>query len=74
VWNLEKVLEGSVLGDPENTGLTLKEEIQQSGIGSFPKSVKVVFEIPNNGLKLYGGAAYERLLTEFVRALLHYWV
>lgn len=62
------LLEGAILGNPEAHGLTLREEIAASGAADW--NSQFGFEIPNQDFKLYGGAAFERLLIDFVRSSL----
>ncbi|RZC90619.1 hypothetical protein C5167_029752 [Papaver somniferum] len=45
-------------------GKTTKEEQLESGIGSWP-GVSAEIKPPNSTLKLYGGAAFERVMHEF---------
>uniref|UniRef100_A0A6B2KYK6 Dynamin-type G domain-containing protein n=1 Tax=Arcella intermedia TaxID=1963864 RepID=A0A6B2KYK6_9EUKA len=61
---IEKLLEGSVVGEPDKFGLTLKEEIASMGDFVWP-NCSVDFNFQNSDLKLYGGASYERLMNEF---------
>eukprot|EP01125_Pyxidicula_operculata_P022453 TRINITY_DN918_c0_g1_i6.p1 TRINITY_DN918_c0_g1~~TRINITY_DN918_c0_g1_i6.p1 ORF type:complete len:289 (-),score=86.32 TRINITY_DN918_c0_g1_i6:99-935(-) len=61
---VEKLLEGSVIGEPDRFGLTLEEEKIECGVGEWP-SFDISFDFLNANLKLYGGAQYERLLNEF---------
>ncbi|GAB2230784.1 hypothetical protein Droror1_Dr00015076 [Drosera rotundifolia] len=49
---------------PEQWGKTSEEERLESGIGSWP-GVTADIRPPNATLRLYGGAAFERVLHEF---------
>eukprot|EP01103_Thecamoeba_quadrilineata_P020001 TRINITY_DN8375_c0_g1_i1.p1 TRINITY_DN8375_c0_g1~~TRINITY_DN8375_c0_g1_i1.p1 ORF type:complete len:842 (-),score=179.78 TRINITY_DN8375_c0_g1_i1:3-2528(-) len=61
---LEKLLQGSIIGNPEVYGQTLTDEKLASGIGEWP-DYAFNFEIPHQHRKLYGGAQFERLMNEF---------
>ncbi|KAL6054695.1 putative Interferon-induced GTP-binding protein Mx2 [Balamuthia mandrillaris] len=61
---VERLLEGSIIGNPDVFGQTLLEEKSTSGIGEWP-GLAIDYQVPNSGFKVYGGAQYERLLTEF---------
>ncbi|KAI3988350.1 hypothetical protein MKX01_012139 [Papaver californicum] len=56
----------AIFGDPspEQWGKTTTEEQLESGIGSWP-GVSTKVKPPNSTLKLYGGAAFERVMHEF---------
>lgn len=60
----ERLLEGSVLGDPDVRGQTLEEEREQSGSPEWPNFEAFDYDIPNARHRIYGGAQYERLLCE----------
>ena len=76
---IERLLEGSIIGDPDRFGETLSDEKTSSGtnhflpqfshscstgIGDWP-TVPIAYDIQNSSYKIYGGAQYERLLNEF---------
>jgi GTPase SAR1 family protein len=61
---IDRFLEGSVIGDPDRYGQTLKEEKIESGVGDWP-NFDIKYDIQNSEFKVYGGAQYERLLNEF---------
>ncbi|KAL2327642.1 hypothetical protein Fmac_021069 [Flemingia macrophylla] len=58
------LIDGAADPSPEQWGKTTVEERSQSGIGVWPG---VITEInpPNATLRLYGGAAFERVMHEF---------
>ncbi|KAL8507636.1 hypothetical protein ACS0TY_018249 [Phlomoides rotata] len=62
--HLEILLEGAADPAPEQWGKTTEEEKQESGIGGWP-GVTVDTKPPNATLRLYGGAAFERVVHEF---------
>ncbi|KAH3742895.1 dynamin family GTPase [Pelomyxa schiedti] len=61
---IERLLEGSIEGNPDTFGLTLSEEKEQSGLSEWPE-YDFEFDIVNADVKVYGGSQYERLLNEF---------
>jgi len=61
---VERLLVGTVIGDPEKVGQTLREEKTQSGVGDWP-NVSIHVDVMNQDLKIYGGAQFERLMREF---------
>lgn len=61
---IEKLLEGSIVGDPDTFGQTLTEERQESCTPEWP-SCKLKFDIANQDIKLYGGSQFQRLMNEF---------
>jgi len=60
----EKMLEGSILGNPDIFGQTLREERHESGTREWP-NFSFDFEVQNQDIKLYGGSQFQRLLNEF---------
>ncbi|KAM0944673.1 putative dynamin GTPase [Dioscorea sansibarensis] len=58
------LLDGASDPAPEQWGKTTTEEQSESGFGSWP-GVTVAMKPPNYTLKLYGGAAFERVMHEF---------
>ncbi|KAI4992843.1 hypothetical protein ZWY2020_007156 [Hordeum vulgare] len=62
--HLRALLDGAVDPAPEVWGKTTEEEQIHSGINSWP-STSVPVKPPNSSLKLYGGAAFERVMHEF---------
>ncbi|KAL7249586.1 hypothetical protein ACSBR1_011720 [Camellia fascicularis] len=58
------LIDGAADPAPEQWGKTTDEEQSESGIGSWP-SVTVDIKPPNASLRLYGGAAFERVMHEF---------
>lgn len=58
------LLDGAADPAPEQWGKTTTEEQLESGFGSWP-GVTVAMKPPNYTLKLYGGAAFERVMHEF---------
>ena len=61
---IERLLEGSIIGNPDQFGETLEEEKAASGIGEWPDH-QFDYNVQNRDYKIYGGAQYERLLNEF---------
>ncbi len=64
---VEQLLEGSTDPDPAQHGMTTEEERAASRSPSWPGTTRAVVP-PNAGLKLFGGAAFERCLHEFQEA------
>ncbi|KAK4439181.1 Dynamin-related protein 5A [Sesamum alatum] len=62
--HLEALLEGAADPAPERWGRTTEEEKLESGIGGWP-GVTIDTKPPNATLRLYGGAAFERVVHEF---------
>ncbi|KQK09720.1 hypothetical protein BRADI_2g49747v3 [Brachypodium distachyon] len=62
--HLRALLDGAADPAPEIWGKTTEEEQMHSGIGSWP-GISVHVKPPNSSLKLYGGAAFERVMHEF---------
>ena len=62
--NFEKLLCGSIAGDPEKNGETLEEEKLNSNVNQWSDSI-IHFSIQNENLKIYGSSQYFRLLNEF---------
>lgn len=60
----EILLEGAADPAPEQWGKTTEEEKLESGIGGWP-GVTADTKPPNATLRLYGGAAFERVVHEF---------
>ncbi|EFA76188.1 dynamin like protein [Heterostelium album PN500] len=60
---IERLLEGSVVGDPDVYGQTLQQEMEHCCVQSWP-NFTFNFDIQNANFSLYGGAQYERLLNE----------
>lgn len=60
----EALIDGAADPAPEQWGKTTEEERIESGIGSWP-SVTAEIKPPNATLRLYGGAAFERVMHEF---------
>ncbi|XP_031266551.1 dynamin-related protein 5A isoform X1 [Pistacia vera] len=58
------LIDGAADPAPEQWGETTAEEQSESGIGSWP-GVIVDVKPPNATLRLYGGAAFERVIHEF---------
>lgn len=58
------LIDGAADPAPEQWGKTTEEEQKESGIGSWP-GVTVAVKPPNCTLRLYGGAAFERVMHEF---------
>ncbi|KAK7244279.1 hypothetical protein RIF29_39099 [Crotalaria pallida] len=57
-------IDGAANPSPEQWGKTTAEEQSQSGIGGWP-GVTTDINPPNATLRLYGGAAFERVIHEF---------
>ncbi|KAG7953614.1 hypothetical protein I3843_12G117800 [Carya illinoinensis] len=58
------LIDGAADPAPEQWGKTTVEEQSESGLGSWP-SVTADIKPPNATLRLYGGAAFERVMHEF---------
>ncbi|KAJ0250449.1 Dynamin-related protein 5A [Hirschfeldia incana] len=58
------LIDGAANPAPEQWGKTTEEERRESGIGSWP-GVCLDTKPPNAVLRLYGGAAFERVIHEF---------
>ncbi|XP_074311104.1 dynamin-related protein 5A [Silene latifolia] len=58
------LIDGAADPPPEQWGKTTQEERLQSGIGGWP-GVTAAIKPPNSTLRLYGGAAFERVMHEF---------
>ncbi|XP_076923662.1 dynamin-related protein 5A-like [Bidens hawaiensis] len=58
------LIDGSADPDPEQWGKTTDEEKSESGMGSWPGVISDI-KPPNSTLRLYGGAAFERVMHEF---------
>uniref|UniRef100_A0A7N0UP39 Dynamin-type G domain-containing protein n=1 Tax=Kalanchoe fedtschenkoi TaxID=63787 RepID=A0A7N0UP39_KALFE len=58
------LIDGAADPAPEQWGKTTEEERSESGIGSWP-GVTANVRPPNATLRLYGGAAFERVIHEF---------
>ncbi|WCJ32178.1 Dynamin related protein 5A [Euphorbia peplus] len=58
------LIDGAADPAPEQWGKTTDEEQSESGIGSWP-GVILNIKPPNATLRLYGGAAFERVIHEF---------
>lgn len=58
------MIDGAADPAPEQWGKTTAEEQSESGIGSWPGVILDV-KPPNATLRLYGGAAFERVMHEF---------
>jgi hypothetical protein len=65
--SVEQLLAGSTHPDPLQHGLTTVEERAAARLPSWPGTSAPVVP-PNAGLKLFGGAAFERCLHEFQEA------
>lgn len=61
-------LRGATVFNPMKNGYTLTEEREHSGCPRFPMMIN--FPIMNETYRLYGGSQLERLLAEFVIAVL----
>eukprot|EP01102_Stenamoeba_stenopodia_P000621 TRINITY_DN10596_c0_g1_i1.p1 TRINITY_DN10596_c0_g1~~TRINITY_DN10596_c0_g1_i1.p1 ORF type:complete len:881 (+),score=221.50 TRINITY_DN10596_c0_g1_i1:184-2826(+) len=61
---IEKLLHGSIFGDPEKYGQTLLEEKDDSGLREW-SDFPIAFDIQNQNHRVYGGAQFERLMNEF---------
>lgn len=66
LWYISKesLLDGAADPAPEQWGKTTEEEKLESGIGGWP-GVSTDTKPPNSTLRLYGGAAFERVVHEF---------
>ncbi|CAO1944975.1 unnamed protein product [Urochloa humidicola] len=62
--HLRALLDGAADPAPEIWGKTTEEEQLHSGIGSWP-GINMSVKPANSTLKLYGGAAFERVMHEF---------
>ncbi|KAK4398376.1 Dynamin-related protein 5A [Sesamum angolense] len=62
--HLEALLDGAANPAPEQWGRTTEEEKLESGVGGWP-GVTIDTKPPNATLRLYGGAAFERVVHEF---------
>ncbi|KAK8643801.1 hypothetical protein V6N13_013078 [Hibiscus sabdariffa] len=58
------LIDGAADPSPEQWGKTTEEERSESGIGSWP-GVTIDIKPANAILRLYGGAAFERVMHEF---------
>ncbi|KAI9085877.1 hypothetical protein K1719_031954 [Acacia pycnantha] len=58
------LIDGAADPSPEQWGKTTAEEQSQSGIGVWPGVIADI-KPPNATLRLYGGAAFERVMHEF---------
>lgn len=58
------MIDGAADPSPAKWGKTTEEELMHSGISSWP-GVTANIKPPNSSLRLYGGAAFERVLHEF---------
>ncbi|XP_058211089.1 dynamin-related protein 5A [Rhododendron vialii] len=58
------LIDGAADPAPEQWGKTTNEEQSESGIGSWP-GIRADIKPPNATLRLYGGAAFERVMHEF---------
>lgn len=58
------LIDGAADPAPEQWGRTTEEERLESGIGTWP-GVTADIKPPNASLRLYGGAAFERVMHEF---------
>ena len=59
-----KLLEGSIIGNPDNFGQTLSEEKTLSNVQAWP-NFTIEYNIENSEHKLYGGSQFNRILNEF---------
>eukprot|EP01105_Mastigella_eilhardi_P002304 TRINITY_DN1282_c0_g1_i1.p1 TRINITY_DN1282_c0_g1~~TRINITY_DN1282_c0_g1_i1.p1 ORF type:complete len:782 (-),score=270.13 TRINITY_DN1282_c0_g1_i1:25-2370(-) len=62
---VERLLEGSIVGNPDKFGQTLEQEKLECGAPDWPDGHLFEFPVQNQEYKVYGGAQYERLLNEF---------
>uniref|UniRef100_A0A9I9DDA6 Dynamin-type G domain-containing protein n=1 Tax=Cucumis melo TaxID=3656 RepID=A0A9I9DDA6_CUCME len=62
--HVSALIEGAADPAPEQWGKTTLEEQSGSGIGSWPGVISEV-KPANSSLRLYGGAAFERVMFEF---------
>lgn len=60
----EALIDGAADPAPEQWGKTTAEEQSQSGAGNWPGVISEV-KPANATLRLYGGAAFERVMHEF---------
>ncbi|KAL9996349.1 putative dynamin GTPase [Helianthus debilis subsp. tardiflorus] len=58
------LLDGAADPDPEQWGKTTEEEKSECGMGSWPGVISNM-KPPNSTMRLYGGAAFERVMHEF---------
>ncbi|PIA25918.1 hypothetical protein AQUCO_10300009v1 [Aquilegia coerulea] len=58
------LVDGAANLDPGQWGKTTNEEHSERGVGNWP-GVTTNIKPPNSTLKLYGGAAFERVMHEF---------
>nr|GEW82244.1 dynamin-related protein 5A [Tanacetum cinerariifolium] len=58
------VIDGAADPDPEQWGRTTEEEKSESGMENWPGVIADI-KPPNATLRLYGGAAFERVMHEF---------
>ncbi|KAI7746674.1 hypothetical protein M8C21_018286, partial [Ambrosia artemisiifolia] len=58
------LIDGTADPDPEQWGKTTDEEKSESGMGSWPGVISDI-KPPNATIRLYGGAAFERVMHEF---------
>ncbi|KAF5787252.1 putative dynamin GTPase [Helianthus annuus] len=58
------LIDGAADPDPEQWGKTTEEEKSESGMGSWPGVISDI-KPPNANIRLYGGAAFERVMHEF---------
>jgi hypothetical protein len=65
---VQSLLEGCSDPDPAQHGLTTDEERAAARFPGWPGVVGAAVVPPNAGLKLFGGAAFERCLHEFQEA------
>ncbi|KAJ1256516.1 hypothetical protein BS78_K008700 [Paspalum vaginatum] len=61
------LLDGTNDPDPGQFGITTEDEQVQSGIHSWP-GIDIPIKPTNSDLKLYGGAAFDRVVDEFFQA------
>ncbi|KAK1416779.1 hypothetical protein QVD17_25895 [Tagetes erecta] len=61
------LIDGAADPDPEQWGKTTEEEKSESGMGSWPGVISDI-KPPNSTIRLYGGAAFERVMHEFRHA------
>ncbi|XP_076905564.1 dynamin-related protein 5A-like [Bidens hawaiensis] len=62
--HLGALIDGAADPDPQQWGRTTEEEKSESGIGSWP-GLATDIKPPNSTLRLFGGAAFERVMHEF---------
>ena len=58
------LIDGAADPDPEQWGRTTEEEKSESGMENWPGVIADI-KPPNATLRLYGGAAFERVMHEF---------